>query len=50
MESNEEIYLNASKNIKILLLDISKDFQNGDDDVSHFLKNLYDELDQVIPM
>jgi hypothetical protein len=50
MGSNEEIYLNALKNIKILLLDISEDFENGDDDVSHFLENLYDELDQVIPM
>jgi hypothetical protein len=50
MGPNEEIYLNALKNIKILLLDISEDFENGDDDVSHFLENLYDELDQVIPM
>ncbi len=50
MESNEEIYLNALENIKILLLDISEDFQDGDDNVSHFLENLYDELDQVISM
>jgi len=50
MESNKEAYLNALENIKILLLDISEDFENGDDDVSHFLENLYDELDQVIPM
>jgi hypothetical protein len=50
MKSNEEIYLNTLKNIKILLLDISEDFQNGDDDVSHFFENLYDELDQVIPI
>jgi len=50
MESNKEAYLNALENIKILLLDISEDFENGDDDVSHFLENLYNELDQVIPM
>jgi hypothetical protein len=50
MNSNEEVYLNALENIKILLLDISEDFRNGDDDISHFLENLYDELNQVIPM
>jgi hypothetical protein len=50
MKSNEEIYLNALKKIKILLLNISENFENGNDDVSHFLENLYDELDKVISM
>ncbi len=50
MKSNEETYLNALEQIKILLVDISENFEPGDDDVSHFLENLYDVLDEVIPM
>jgi len=49
-ETNEEIYFNALERIKILTLDLVENFENGDDDVSHFLENLYDVLDEVIPM
>jgi hypothetical protein len=50
MESNEEQYLGALEKIKLLLLDVTEDFEPGDDDVSHFFENLYDALDEVIPM
>ena len=50
MKSNDEIYLNVLEKIKVLTLNISENFDNGDDDVSHFLENLYDVLEEVIPM
>ena len=50
MESNEEQYLGALEKIKVLLLDVTEDFDPGDDEISHFFENLYDVLDEVIPM
>lgn len=50
METNEETCLNVLKKIRILLLDVTENFENGDDDVSRFFENLYDVLDEVIPM
>jgi hypothetical protein len=31
-------------------LKVTENFEEGDDDVSHFFKDLYDVLDEVIPM
>lgn len=50
MKTNEEACLNALENIRILLLDVTENFENGDEDVSRFFENLYDVLDEVIPM
>ena len=50
MESNEEQYREALERIKLLLLDVTENFEEGDDDVSHFSEDLYDVLDEVIPM
>jgi hypothetical protein len=47
MESNEEIYLNALKKIKILTLDFSENFDGDKNDISHFLGNLYEVLDEA---
>jgi len=49
-KSNEEIYRRALGRIKVLTLELVENFENGDDEVSHFLENLYDVLDEVIPM
>ena len=50
MESNEEQYQKALEQIKVLLLNVTENFEEGDDDVSHFFEDLYDVLDEVIPM
>ena len=50
MKSKEKEYLEALEAIGVLLFDIIEDFEEGDDDISHFLENLYDVLDKVIPM
>lgn len=49
-KSNEEQYLEALVNIKQLLFTVIEDFEEGDDKVSHFFEDLYDVLDEVIPM
>jgi hypothetical protein len=50
MKSKEKEYLNALEAIKVMLLNIAEDFEPGDDEISHFMENLYDVLDRVIPM
>lgn len=50
MKSNEERYLEALDKIKLLLLNVTENFEEGDDDVSHFFEDLYDALDEVIQM
>jgi len=50
MESNEEQYREALEQIKLLLLKVTENLEEGDDDVSHFFEDLYDVLDQVIPI
>jgi hypothetical protein len=50
MESNEEQYREVLERIKVLLLGVTENFEEGDDDVSHFFEDLYDVLDEVIPM
>jgi len=50
MESNEEQYLEALEQIKVLLLKVTENFEESDDEVSHFFEDLYDVLDEVIPM
>jgi hypothetical protein len=50
MGSNEEQYREALKQIKVLLLKVTENFEEGDDNVSHFFEDLYDVLDEVIPM
>ena len=47
-ELNEEQYLQTLEKIKVLLLDVTKDFEPGDDDVTHFFEYLYNALDEVI--
>ncbi len=50
MESNEEQYREALEQIKVLLLNVTENFEEGDDDVSHFFEDLYNVMDEVIPM
>ena len=50
MKSNEERYLEALERIKLLLLNVTENFEEGDDDISHFFEELYDTIDEVIPM
>ena len=50
MENTEEIYRMALERIKILTLNIAENFEQGDDEVSHYLEKVYDVLDKVIPM
>jgi hypothetical protein len=50
MKSNEEQYLETLESIKLLLLNVTENFEEGDDDISHFFEELYDTLDEVIPM
>ena len=50
MISNEEQYLGALEKIRLLLLDVTEDFEPGDDEISYFFENLYDLLDEVIMM
>jgi hypothetical protein len=50
MKSNEEQYLESLESIKLLLLNVTENFEEGDDDISHFFEELYDTLDEVIPM
>jgi len=47
-ELNEEQYLQTLEKIKVLLLDVTKDFEPGDDGVTHFFEDLYNALDEVI--
>ena len=47
-EVNEEQYLQTLEKIKVLLLNVTKDFEPGDDDVTHFFEKLYALLDEVI--
>jgi hypothetical protein len=48
--SNENEYLEALQKIRVLLLNVTDDFEPEDDEISHFFENLYDLLDKVIPM
>ena len=41
MESDEELYLDALEKIKHLLLKVTEDFEQGDDDISHFFENTF---------
>ncbi len=50
MESDEEQYREALERIKLLLLKVTENFEEGDDEISHFFEDLYDALDEVIPM
>ena len=50
MESNEEQYREALEKIEVLLLKVTENFEEGDDEISHFFEDLYDVLDEVIPM
>jgi len=47
-EVNEEQYLQTLEKIKVLLLDVTKDFEPGDDNITHFFEDLYNALDEVI--
>ena len=44
MVSNEEIYRCALERIKGLTFSIAENFANGDDDMTHYLENVYDVL------
>ena len=46
----EEQYREALEKIKVLLLKVTEDFEPGDDEISHFFEDVYDVLDDVIPM
>ena len=46
-KSNEELYKSALECIRVLTINIAENFENGDDEVSHFLENLYDVLDEA---
>ena len=50
MESDEKQCRDALEQIKVLLLKVTENFEEGDDDVSHFFEDLYDVLDEVIPI
>ena len=50
MESNEEQYREALEKIEVLLLKVTENFEEGDDEISHFFEDLYDVLDEVILM
>ena len=50
MESNEEQYREVLERIKVLLLKVTENFEEGDDEISHFFEDLYDVLDEVIPI
>ena len=47
-EVNEEQYLQTLEKIKVLLLDVTKDFEPRNDGVTHFFEDLYNALDEVI--
>lgn len=50
MEPSEKQYLEALEKIRKLLFAVIVDFKEGDDEVSHFFEDLYDVLNEVIPM
>ena len=50
MESDVKQYREALEKIEVLLLKVTENFEEGDDDVSHFFEDLYDVLDEGIPM
>lgn len=47
MESNEEIYIRALEKIAILTAKITRNFKEGDDEMSHYFENVYSALSEV---
>jgi hypothetical protein len=48
--SDEQRYLNALVEVKQLPMKVIENYEQGDDEVSHFFEDLYDVLDKAIPM